>query len=162
MAKRNKFHFISPGQLFNLIQSDQNNVILINLQKANPFEDLGIKTIELHDKIPKLIEFDPIRCKKFEDFEKFLKEKKNILAKIEEILTDKDAKMQFSKRRRSYVGILSNESRIAKYWAKVIHGDFNDLFDPVTEVPLKDVKQNFEKMQDCIWKYIEKKYKLED
>merc|ERR1712066_221496 len=107
MSSRVNFCFLAPGQFFNLIQSNQDCLLIINLLRTNPFEDLGIMTINLHSHLKSLTESDPVHIKTPEDFEKFLLEKPSILDKITEFIEDPNLKYLFSeKRKRFYIGIV--------------------------------------------------------
>lgn len=155
MPHRVKFRFISPGQFFNLTQSNQNKVLIINLLKQNPFEDLGIPTVNLYQHLKKLTTTDPVTIKTTEDFISFMNEAPDILENVMEYIDDKTIKQK-----RYYVCILTNESRLPRYMLKVFRENFNDLFDCIDELKFTEIRDKFEKVGDGLWKYVKKVYKL--
>lgn len=61
-----------------------------------------------------------------------------------------------------YIGILSNESRICKFYAKEFIETFNDLFEPVTKITTKKILENLKECSKTIWQYLKNHYELDN
>ena len=163
MSRKPKVQFISSAQVFNLAQSNKNDQLVINMQKTNPFKSLDVLTINLNDHIDSILDTNPMLIKSDKEFEKFIeKGDKNFLDKIEGMLTDEVEKEAFSNRRRLFICILSNDSRLARNFAKEYIKEFNDLFHPVTNVPIQNIIKKYKNGVTEIWNYLKKTYEIDN
>ena len=126
-----KCNFISDPQLFNIIQTNEDQMLVLNLLRHNPFIDLGIQTINLHTNIDKLLKFNPTDINNEMDVKNFLSKNDFVQDKIEKLITNKEQKLSYQKRARKFICILSNNTAMARTYVKEFKYNIDEIFEPI-------------------------------